>query len=1342
MKRRILSLLLALTLIIAAFPAMNVMAAVGAPGTHDFVGPKTYTLDAKYFEGGENATASGSKIDIKAGGKATFGFYLPFNAQSITVKFAGDPGEITVATENGILNIANGESNPVIFDLNPYIRLGEKVYTISSETGASISSFTFNVAKELTRYGTAVEEPAISDEEFMAQCAIIIKQNSPMIMVGNGRRYVNLENPNELPLTINGTVYLPAHTAARAFGLYLEDLADKNYLLLRKEDKELVFTKDFSYSNNRYGDKKSIDNIVYYKEGKAYLPVRPLADYYDYKIGYANGTIAIDDNRYYVADYLDPSTSVYAYIEEVFADLTPSTALGTTYYVAKTANASDNNPGTEAAPFLTISKAGQVAQAGDTVIVKEGTYRETVTVKNNGTPTAPIKFVAENENVVISACEEITGFIPYGENQAVAAYPYDLGLGRNQVFYNNKSVAEARYPNGPIISFGGMSEPLSDNWPTDAPLYTDDDNDLHVTQAEILDQPEDYWNGAIFTCLRGNAYATSFAQVKKSKPGELELENPGIIYWDKGNMNAHVRWGYISAHRNCIDVPGEWVVENNTIFMMPPEGADLKTLTLEAKARHLVVDIPDNKCIQFEGFTTIGGSMRLNNSELCVIKDCTIRYNNHYTYGKDQHSGFIDDANVKDSNGAPARGEVGLYVGGRDNIFMSNVFDEAAAAAIYGVGLYTYIENNIIKNCGYAGSYVAGINFIGEAWKGASNPIGGAVVVGNTAYNAGRSPLQTTRPAYNSLWPRLPDQIMYNDFHDGMLTSLDTGVIYTYMTDHGNNRKKTTLSNNFIYWTGEEARPYSFGTYQDGGTDNVNDFNNLVFCTEPKGKFTVVPYNFYHKGADSKGQTAQWENKAISRAVTGGRDGLIPNDYPYGMMFDAGSNIGRDAYTKNYEMIINNSPELNKIEGYIGMDNIEVSEGVTIRENGDAVLKEKGDWVRFKDVDFGLGKNQLSLYYKGDRYTLEPSYEIVFDDLEKGRQLRGLSYYFMGRSIDDASEMSRGIPTMKDKHDVYVRLTDSGKGALIISGMKIDRVKSKADDFSEKSFIFGGSFEDYGKINGDFEYSPEAKFGAQNDSQNAFVNNTWTGSWFLYPDVEFDLESDLMKINYCTGVGYGGQKMQIRLGSIDAEPVGEWVSGEPGWSSWTEVEVPLKKTIEKGTYDVYVTFFDDEAVAEKTLNLYYINFGNMAKAKALLNTLYGGSFVDFTNTEDAEFDPEIKFGAGDDQDNPFVNNTWPGTVLTYKDVEIKGDVNAVVVSHCTAGNYSGQSVQIRIGKPDAKPIAEFKTLDTSWSNWTELEVKLKETLKEGTYDIYVSFIEPDGKYASKSANFHYFRFKE
>src|SRR5215475_12883312 len=81
-------------------------------------------------------------------------------------------------------------------------------------------------------------------------------------------------------------------------------------------------------------------------------------------------------------------------------------AVAPNYYVAT--DGSDGNPGTLDQPFQTIQKAGSVVVAGDTVYVRAGTYRETVTPARSGTQMAPITFQPYNgESVTISGADLI-----------------------------------------------------------------------------------------------------------------------------------------------------------------------------------------------------------------------------------------------------------------------------------------------------------------------------------------------------------------------------------------------------------------------------------------------------------------------------------------------------------------------------------------------------------------------------------------------------------------------------------------------------------------------------------------------------------------------------------------------------------------------------------------------------------------------------------------------------------------------------------------------------------------------------------------------------------------------
>jgi hypothetical protein len=93
----------------------------------------------------------------------------------------------------------------------------------------------------------------------------------------------------------------------------------------------------------------------------------------------------------------------------------------TNYYVAT--NGNNANPGTEALPFRTIQKGADMAQAGETVYVKAGTYNEEVSITNSGTAGNPVKLMAypgDELNVIIDG----TG-INVSNN---SGWPYFSGL--------------------------------------------------------------------------------------------------------------------------------------------------------------------------------------------------------------------------------------------------------------------------------------------------------------------------------------------------------------------------------------------------------------------------------------------------------------------------------------------------------------------------------------------------------------------------------------------------------------------------------------------------------------------------------------------------------------------------------------------------------------------------------------------------------------------------------------------------------------------------------------------------------------------------------------------------
>jgi hypothetical protein len=116
--------------------------------------------------------------------------------------------------------------------------------------------------------------------------------------------------------------------------------------------------------------------------------------------------------------------------------LAPCTAAGRDYVVdGQNARAADSNPGTAEQPFKTVGKAAQVVRPGDTVIVRPGVYRESVKLRQSGTPAAPITFTADPPgSVVVTGADIMTGWekVPGEAPIYRIAWPHVFMVGRSK----------------------------------------------------------------------------------------------------------------------------------------------------------------------------------------------------------------------------------------------------------------------------------------------------------------------------------------------------------------------------------------------------------------------------------------------------------------------------------------------------------------------------------------------------------------------------------------------------------------------------------------------------------------------------------------------------------------------------------------------------------------------------------------------------------------------------------------------------------------------------------------------------------------------------------------------
>lgn len=1153
-------------------------------------GATEYNLDLSdfsYVNNGELSEKIGKKrIKLAENGSVVYKFYLPFNSTGMEIKtFPYSATKVTVSMGGETVsqdligftahNLDGANPNfAITFEKTKL--MGDAELAISATNPVMITDVVFLKEKRSTTGGgDNAPMPKLSDYEQALYTSVVIKSDSPVIKVNNGIRYINYDNPKETPIVEDGKMYMPLSSFARALSCYYEENLSKGWMLLRNKtaSAEIVMKDGKLYRQSNLGNYSEIENVVKQRNEKYYVPVRYFAEIMGKSVSYRDGFTVIDYRDLARKALEDP---VFSQLKAEFENYKSDTLGGRVYHVAKSENASDSNDGSESSPFLTLNKAGEVAAAGDKVIVHNGTYREVFAPKNDGTASNPIIFeAAEGENPVISALEEVGA--PEGTEGEMLVYNtgIDLGDGRNMVFFEGEAIAEARHPNshtskrplpdielGPLWQTQGNIQVMGNNrpwydWGPEAENYAVSDTDL--------DQENDFWKGGTLVTQHGEGWILATAKILSSEKGRVNLGNPNeetctINWWYPSHRELD--YAYITGTKNAVDMPGEWYAEGGKLWIIPPEGQTADTLKLQVKARQLCIDLNDRSYVQLKNISTIGGGTRMNRSKMCVLNGGSYRYISHYTFSLDQWCGYADDAMRYGNNGMPQRGESGIYLGGTSCAVINTDIQWSAAAGIYSSGTYSYVENNLIEDCGYMGSYVAGFY---DSWAGTDDirtPRSGNLVVNNTIDKVGRAMyhMEMAQQGWNiaeGSTPYLPTEVAYNDLKNGSITSRDTGVVYMFGAVMGSDRKHHDIHHNVVSdsWS---CDGFNAGIYYDNYIKEADCHDNVVLSTHENSKFSDGKGVFVQSKANFPNAYANvdtWNNR-VKNLVPNGKDELTTDDYPSFKPFRSGQCKNDEEYLVNYNSFNPNAKDCSA-------DNASLGDGVTL-ENGIAKFSGNNQTVTFPAVDFGSDKNALDIMFTTDYANTGDKIEISVD----GAKAYVVAY---GEARDESkyNSIRASFDNIKGVHRVSIK-TLSFKSLGIVKVKAVSDTEIVSDGIIGKTYF--GHFDEVVKQNPGQPVT--RKFLGDGNAAHQGIMNGWGEQVVIRYD-NVGVEKDVNKLIVAAGSDqkWANGVISVRIGSADAEPIGSVeVFPRSGWDVKQTMEVPLSKTLRKGTYTVYVTF--------------------------------------------------------------------------------------------------------------------------------------------------------------------------
>ncbi|PIX46741.1 MAG: hypothetical protein COZ57_10425 [Armatimonadetes bacterium CG_4_8_14_3_um_filter_66_20] len=509
-------------------------------------------------------------------------------------------------------------------------------------------------------------------------------------------------------------------------------------------------------------------------------------------------------------------------------------------HVSPTGNDANTGTGPEDGKALRTLQAGvDKLQPGDTLLVHGGVYRETVTFPRSGEPGKPITVkAADGEEVTVTGCDPVTGWTKQEGNLWKAPMPWTLGLGRNQVFAGGAVLIEARFPNEPDPGLGMYVSDLSPLWPTFGEFsIPDPKGSPGRLVSKLLDgQPDDYWKGACYYGVHYEGWSAQTGIIESSKSGEITVGDRTRTWWFGpaygGGYKPEEGRGMIVGHMHALDAPGEWVWQDDTLYLIPTGGGE--PTSVEAKRRQLVFDLSGQEQIRIEGLTIRAASMRLEGSANCVIDRCDLSYISHFTR-------FYAIGQIEDGRDTIKSGETGIFVGGHDNSFLNCSVRFSAGAGFYLRGYHHTIHNCLIDEIDYTSHYLNAITDAVSDFGDYENMlVGGHVITYNTMRNAGRHFFNfygngtSTASRDRAPMDYMATLFAHNHLYNGMLETKDAGLLTGYYSSGGTlDGLNSQVCYNVLHDSYDLAA-MRWGVlgivYLDAGTCDVDLHHNLLWA--------------------------------------------------------------------------------------------------------------------------------------------------------------------------------------------------------------------------------------------------------------------------------------------------------------------------------------------------------------------------------------------------------------------------------------------------------------------------------------------------------------------------------
>ncbi|MDQ0897889.1 MULTISPECIES: carbohydrate-binding protein [unclassified Paenibacillus] len=859
-------------------------------------------------------------------------------------------------------------------------------------------------------------------------------------------------------------------------------------------------------------------------------------------------------------------------------DLTRSNianATGNIYYVSTSGDDNANNGLTLGAPFQTIQKAASLAQAGDTVYIRGGTYRETVTPAYSGSAGNPITFQNYNgETVNVSGGDLVTVWTQHAGSVYKAPMNWTINSGDGDIIYvDGQPAHEARWPNAsdPLLRSGFASV---DSGTGSATEYT-------ITDAALSSFAPGYWNGAKVYAISGHEYYAFISTITNHEGSPTNKLHFAPFAWtSSGYYPTGGNEYYIFHSLNALDQQMEWYRDSatNTLYLWVPGGDSPANHIVEAKSRNYAIDLSNKSYITFSGVNAYGAQITTNGGSHSTIAKAIIETTD-LDYSSQSSPEF-------------ARGQ-GILLGGTYNTVRDSEIKNMYGNAITMSGSHNSVINNYIHDVTFEASNAAPIQADG------SNQL----ISHNTVNRASRGLIRG--------FPRA-SSIQYNDFSIANLTTTDSGVLALGNGEYQN----TQIHHNRIH--DNKAPSFAGGLYADAFTENLIMYKNVIYNINP-GLLLNSPSNFNLVFNNTVYNASNLQNGAPNSYAGDTYGDKVYNNIISSVAISGEADVTSNQIFTNCSYVNTASYDFRLQSGSACIDGGRVIGGVT-----DGYVGNQPDVGAFEfgGVDWTAGHN----------FSSPPNPTFALNEIEYSNRVNDggfesgtlASWTSAAGSPSLATGASWDYKTnsMSRMHKKAAYLEAGDKIEQTITGLqpntnyvfsawaKINGLTTQAEDYSSGS---GSAHWDY--TNGDFRVYRDAKY----------VGPMQNDDYLVFNNIDFGATAKYNKLSAGINTTVDSGSIEIRLGSTTGTLLGtvDLANYDSIWK-WQDTDISAAT----GMQDVYLVFKGTGNIA--LFDGFKLWNSNMADDVTLGVTNYGGTDVttSVNSTSWGSSEYQIKFTTG------------------------------------------------------------------------------------------------------------------